>query len=76
VSPASRINFAKPYTIEHNIKVRNVGRVVGESVRQLEHYLAHFLGFQVVPKHPTEYADATDTHEELAMSQYPYQHYY
>ncbi|CAN9261410.1 unnamed protein product [Alternaria alternata] len=31
VSPASRINFAKPYTIEHNIKVRNVGRVVGES---------------------------------------------
>ena len=59
VSPKSRINFGKPYTIEHNVKVKNIGRVVGESVRELEYHLAHFLGFQVIPKEPTEYADET-----------------
>jgi hypothetical protein len=57
VSPASRINFAKPYTIEHNVRVKNIGRVVGESVRRLELYLAEFLGFQIVPKYPAEYTD-------------------
>jgi hypothetical protein len=57
VSPASRINFAKPYTIEHNVRVKNIGRVVGESVRRLELYLAEFLGFQIVPRYPAEYTD-------------------
>jgi hypothetical protein len=40
----SRINFAKPYTVEHNIKVKNIGRVVGESVARLESYFHECLG--------------------------------
>ena len=72
ISPASRINFAKPYTIEHNVKVKNIGRVVGESVRRLEQHFAEFLGFQVVPKQPTEYADEADANEELTTRQYAY----
>ncbi|CAN9130125.1 unnamed protein product [Alternaria alternata] len=45
VNVMSRINFAKPYTIEHNVKVRNIGRVVGDSVKKLERYFAESLGF-------------------------------
>jgi len=46
IDPMARINFAKPYTVEHNILVRNVGRVVGDHVvRRLEMYLATNLGF-------------------------------
>lgn len=44
IDPMSRINFAKPYTVEHNIKVRNIGRVFGESVRRLDDYFAECLG--------------------------------
>ena len=35
----SRINFGKPYTIEHNVKVMNVGRVDPDSMPRL---LAYF----------------------------------
>ncbi|CAN9449030.1 unnamed protein product [Alternaria alternata] len=45
VNAMSRINFAKPYTVEHNVKVRNIGRVVGDSVKKLERYFAEGLGF-------------------------------
>jgi hypothetical protein len=45
IKPMSRINFAKPYTVEHNVKIRNVGRVVGDSVKRLEKYFAESLGF-------------------------------
>jgi hypothetical protein len=44
IDPMSRINFAKPYTVEHNVKVRNIGRVVGDSVGRLDHYFAENLG--------------------------------
>ena len=44
VDPMSRINFAKPYTVEHNVKIRNIGRVVGESVGLLDRYFAESLG--------------------------------
>jgi hypothetical protein len=40
----SRINFAKPYTVEHNIRVKNIGRVVGESVARLESHFHESLG--------------------------------
>ncbi|KAF2854400.1 hypothetical protein T440DRAFT_465367 [Plenodomus tracheiphilus IPT5] len=36
ISPMSRINFAKIYTIEHNIRVRNIGRVDKSSMGRLE----------------------------------------
>jgi hypothetical protein len=44
IDPMSRINFAKPYTVEHNVKVRNVGRVVGDSVKRLDEYFAQSMG--------------------------------
>jgi hypothetical protein len=36
--PMSRINFGKIYTIEHNVKVMNVGKVADESLYNLWHY--------------------------------------
>ncbi|KAH8722580.1 hypothetical protein GQ44DRAFT_711686 [Phaeosphaeriaceae sp. PMI808] len=44
IDPMSRINLAKPYTVEHNIKIRNIGRVVGDSVGLLDQYFAQSLG--------------------------------
>ena len=44
IESESRINFAKPYTVEYNIKVRNVGRVFGDSVGLMERYFAEALG--------------------------------
>ncbi|CAN9132172.1 unnamed protein product [Alternaria alternata] len=76
VSPASRIDFGKIHPVQYNVKVKNVGRVVGESVRRLEQHLAEFLGWEVVLRQPTEYADATDTNEQLTTSQYAYQYQY
>jgi hypothetical protein len=45
IDSMSRINFAKPYTVEHNVQVRNIGRVVGDSVGRLDHYFAQSLGY-------------------------------
>jgi hypothetical protein len=44
IDPMSRINCAKPYTVEHNLKILNIGRVVGESVGLLDKYFAESLG--------------------------------
>jgi len=44
IDPMSRINFAKPYTVEHNVEILNIGRVVGESVGLLDKYFAESLG--------------------------------
>lgn len=38
IDPMSRINFAKVYTVEYNLKVRKVGRIVSDSVRKMEGY--------------------------------------
>jgi hypothetical protein len=35
---SSRINFARVYTIEHNMKVLNVGKIVQAHLRRLETY--------------------------------------
>lgn len=35
MDPMSRINFAKPYTIEHNLKVYDFGWVAPEAVNYL-----------------------------------------
>jgi hypothetical protein len=44
IEPGSRINFAKPCTLEYNTKIRNVGRVFGESLRAMEERFAEALG--------------------------------
>ncbi|KAF2026443.1 hypothetical protein EK21DRAFT_74114, partial [Setomelanomma holmii] len=36
IDSTSRINLATPITIDHNISVQNIGRVVGDSVRLLD----------------------------------------
>ncbi|RYO26263.1 hypothetical protein AA0113_g2793 [Alternaria arborescens] len=38
IDPASRINFAKVYTVEYNVKVWKVGRIIADSVWRLEQY--------------------------------------
>jgi hypothetical protein len=40
IDPASRINFAKIYTVEYNVKVRKVGRIVADSVWRMDQYFA------------------------------------
>jgi hypothetical protein len=35
LDPMTRINYAKVYTIEHNIKVLGVGKVQDEDIKQL-----------------------------------------
>ncbi|KAH7092334.1 hypothetical protein FB567DRAFT_545497 [Paraphoma chrysanthemicola] len=36
LDPTSRINLGAPMTIDHDIKVQNIGRVVGDSVKLLD----------------------------------------
>jgi hypothetical protein len=38
IDRASRINFAKIYTVEYNVKVWKVGRIVSDSVWRMEQY--------------------------------------
>ena len=40
----SRIDFSKPFTVSHDIKIRNIGRVVANSIWQLDNYFARGLG--------------------------------
>ena len=48
----SRINFAKIYTVEHNIKVRNVGRVTSESLQEIERHFLKALGIPLLRPAP------------------------
>lgn len=36
--PCSRVNFGKTYTVEHNVKVLEVGKVTPEHIVLLDHY--------------------------------------
>lgn len=45
IDPMSRINFTKPYSVEHNVMVRNIGRMTGESVGMLDRWFAESLGY-------------------------------
>jgi hypothetical protein len=38
ISTMSRIDFGKVYTLEYNIKVRNIGRLLPESIRRMDEY--------------------------------------
>lgn len=38
IDPMARINFGKVYTVEYNLKVRKIGRIISESIRQMEDY--------------------------------------
>jgi hypothetical protein len=43
IDPMSRVNFAKTYSIEYNVKVRNIGRLNAESVKLMEQYFVEGL---------------------------------
>jgi len=44
IDPTALIDLAKPYTVSHDIKVQNIGRVFGDSVGHLDKYFAESLG--------------------------------
>ncbi|KAL5371839.1 hypothetical protein DPSP01_013954 [Paraphaeosphaeria sporulosa] len=48
VDPMSRINFAKVYTVEDNMKVRNIGRIVPESIHRMDEYFKESFKFGTV----------------------------
>jgi hypothetical protein len=39
----TRINFAKIYTIEHNVKVKNIGTVAGKSMDHFRRYFGELM---------------------------------
>ena len=43
LDPASRINFAKVYTVEHNAKVMDIGRVSDRSMPRFKQYFQEQL---------------------------------
>lgn len=38
IDPTSRLNFGKVFTVEYNVKVRKIGRVIPDSIRKMEEY--------------------------------------
>jgi hypothetical protein len=40
ISPKSRLNFGRIYTLEHNIRVKKVGRIPDEYHQQLDDYFS------------------------------------
>lgn len=40
VDPMSRINFGKVYTVEYNVKVRNIGRIIPSSIHKMDQYFS------------------------------------
>ncbi|KAJ4351131.1 uncharacterized protein N0V89_006470 [Didymosphaeria variabile] len=69
VDPMSRINFAKVYTIEENVKVRNIGRIVPESIHQMDEYFKESFKFGTESTTPGQ----TQVHQAPAHSYQPYQ---
>jgi hypothetical protein len=47
VDQSSRLNFGKVYTVEHNIKVRNVGKINKESLSRLRAALIKSMGVNI-----------------------------
>ncbi|CAN9175411.1 unnamed protein product [Alternaria alternata] len=43
VSPMSRLNFGKVYTVEYNVKVRPIGRLIPDSLWRMEEYFMECL---------------------------------
>lgn len=44
IDAMSRIDFSKIVTVKYNLKVRNVGRVVVDSIKLMEEYFAESMG--------------------------------
>lgn len=69
IHPMSRINFSKVYTIEYNLPVRTVGRVLPSSIEALENYFRESMGVSEKPESHSQ----PDTHPQLEdISDYCY----
>jgi hypothetical protein len=42
LSPTSRVNYAQTYTVQHNVKVRELGKVVKDHMSYVKQYWAEF----------------------------------
>jgi hypothetical protein len=51
ISPMARINFAKVYTVEYNVKVRKVGRIASDSIWRMDEYFTECLAPGTTPSH-------------------------
>jgi hypothetical protein len=51
ISPMARINFAKIYTVEYNVKVRKVGRIVSDSIWRMDEYFTECLAPGTIASH-------------------------
>ncbi len=43
LDPLSRVNFGKMYTVEHNVKVKNIGLVASGSMAKLKRYYEQIM---------------------------------
>lgn len=46
IDAMSRINFAKVYTVEYNVKIRKIGRICADSMKDLEDYFLESIGLK------------------------------
>ncbi|CAN9140440.1 unnamed protein product [Alternaria alternata] len=45
VSPMARLNFAKIFTVEYNVKIRPIGRLIPDSIWRMDQYFMECLKF-------------------------------
>ena len=65
----SRINFGKPYTVEHNLRIRNIGRVVGDSLTKLDDYFAESMGITRSSQEQSDRRDGSELRTDTASTQ-------
>ncbi len=60
IDQSSRLNFGKVYTVEHNIKVRNVGKISKELLPRLKASLVKSMGVNVSDGEPETGTETED----------------
>lgn len=60
LTETSRLNFARPYTVDHNVRVRNLGVVHPRSIEALKSHFQSVLGFRT-------FGTTAALHSELAL---------
>jgi hypothetical protein len=65
IDASSRLNFGKIYTVEHNIKVRNIGKINKASLLRLKDALLKSMGIDASDK---ETETETETEKETTTS--------
>ena len=71
LASASRIHYAKPYPIEHNVKVCEVGMVTKSDIRKLIHYYLQESGYETEREPPQRPERRTRRESSSSMSKEP-----